>query len=184
MAALASDIDRRASKRLSQVRHRYSYTGIGPKRKRTVLSSVSPPAGTTLQVERGDVPYLAEDTIELPTEPASAGRARDFVRDRLRRSCHDALEDAALLCVSELVANVSVHTDSPQCLVTVKQAERTVTIEVTDESGELPAMEAPSLGAEHGRGLRIVDAVAGAWGVTRSPDRRKSVWVRLCDSAG
>ncbi len=130
-------------------------------------------------MERGDVPFQAEETIRLPAEPASAARARRFVRDFLRRSPHRALEDAATLCVTELVANVSVHTDSTECLVTVRDAAGDVVIEVTDGTRDLPAPESPSRYSEHGRGLQIVEALAGEWGVRRSSEHCKSVWLRL-----
>lgn len=126
---------------------------------------------------------MAEETIELPAEPASAARAREFVRDRVRRSRHGSLEDPALLCVTELVANVSLHTDSPQCVVTVREAPEAITIEVTDDAGQLPSMGPASSQSEHGRGLRIVDALAREWGVRRRADRRKSVWVRLSEGS-
>lgn len=130
-------------------------------------------------MERGDVPYTAEELIQLPAEPASAARARAFVRDRLHRGRHRALEAPALLCVTELVANVSVHTDSCECVVAVRDTTDSVLIEVSDQTSELPTMRPVSLQAEHGRGLQIVDALAREWGVRHSPGRCKSVWVRL-----
>lgn len=130
---------------------------------------------------RNAAPYRSEESIRLPAEPASAAVARTFVRDMLRRSNHASLEDAALLCVTELVANVSVHTDSTECLVTVKDTDEDVMIEVTDETLEVPVVEPTSNESEHGRGLRIVEALAGDWGVLRRPDNGKSVWLRLCD---
>lgn len=130
---------------------------------------------------RGDVPLQAEETIHLPAEPASAALARAFVRQFTRRSSHRALEDVAVLCVTELVANVSIHTDSGECVVTLKDAPGDLTIEVADAAIELPAVEAASPWAEHGRGLQIVAALAGEWGVRRSSEQSKAVWLRLCD---
>lgn len=121
------------------------------------------------------------ETIRLPAEAASAAAARRFVRGMLHRSHHGSLEDAALLCVTELVANVTVHTDSSECLVTVRSATRDVTIEVSDAATEMPAMEPAPLYAEHGRGLNIVDAVSCEWGVSPGAGRCKSVWARLCE---
>ena len=134
-------------------------------------------------MERRPVPYTAEELIELPAEPASAGRARAFVRQRLRAGRHLALEAQALLCVTELVANVSEHTESCLCVVAVRGSGDALMIEVTDGTPELPAMGPVSLQAEHGRGLQIVDALAQEWGVRQGRGRCKSVWVRLADDA-
>lgn len=87
-----------------------------------------------------------------------------------------------MLCVTELVANVSAHTNSAECAVTLRDAPRDLTIEVADVSTDLPAVETVSPWAEHGRGLQIVDALAGEWGVRRSVGHSKAVWLRLCDS--
>lgn len=86
-----------------------------------------------------------------------------------------------MLCVTELVANVSVHTDSAECVVTVKDEPGDLTIEVADDTVDLPALEAVSPYAEHGRGLQIVAALAGEWGVRRPSEQSKAVWLRLCD---
>ncbi len=100
----------------------------------------------------------------LPAEPASAARARDFVRSLLRSSRHRALEDAALLCVTELVANVAVHTRSRQCVITLVDEPDDVLIEVADEAAEPPVLRGRMSGAEHGRGLFIINALAGEEG--------------------
>lgn len=137
--------------------------------------------GTTESVGRDNVSPSAEETITLPAEPASAALARTFVRDFISRSSHRALEDAALLCVTELVANVSAHTGSAECVLTVRDAPGELTIEVCDDTHELPAVESAPAFAEHGRGLRIIAALAGEWGVRRYSDHHKAVWLRLCE---
>lgn len=131
-------------------------------------------------MERPDVPTSAEESITLPAEPASAARARQFVRDSRSLAAHASLEDAALLCVTELVANVSLHTHARLCRLTISDCDEGLTIEVgDDEPDDLPVVEPVSFESEHGRGLRIVDALAGEWGVHRWPDDGKSVWFRL-----
>lgn len=127
-----------------------------------------------------DVPEAAEETIVLPAEPASAARARDFVRRLIRRSRHRELEEAAVLCVTELVANVAMHTDSAECTVTFVEEPGDILIEVADHDRSEPMMERPGRMAEHGRGLRIIDSLAGEWGFHRSRGDGKSVWLRLC----
>lgn len=123
--------------------------------------------------------HVPQTTIVLPAEPASAARAREFVRDLVRQSHHQGLEDAAVLCVTELVANVSLHTDSTECAVTVVDEPEDILIEVADGDGSCPTLEHPARLAEHGRGLGIVDALAGEWGVEPCREAGKSVWARL-----
>lgn len=132
--------------------------------------------------ERDGVPDTAGKTIVLPAEPASAARAREFVRSLLRSSRHRGLEDAALLCVTELVANVAIHTHSPRCVITLVDEPDDVLIEVADEEFERPVMRTAMSGAEHGRGLFIINALAGEWGVRGRDGDGKTVWLRLCDA--
>lgn len=130
-------------------------------------------------MERPDVPAPAETTITLPVEPASAARARRFVADAIRASGDARLEDEALLCVTELVANVTVHTDSNWCTVTVVDQPDELLIEVADEAPKLPKLDPSPPGADHGRGLQIIDTLAGEWGVRRRADHGKCVWLRI-----
>lgn len=107
--------------------------------------------------------------------------ARDFLKGLLSESRHVRLEDSALLCVTELVANVARHTASSACLVRVVDEPEDLLIEVIDESPELPVMNPTPADSEGGRGLRIIDALAGQWGVRSNPGDGKAVWIRLCD---
>jgi anti-sigma regulatory factor (Ser/Thr protein kinase) len=131
-------------------------------------------------MERVGAPFPAEQIV-LPAEPASAARAREFIRGLLRTSRHRSLEDAALLCVSELVSNVSVHTGSHHCVVTVVDEPDDILIEVADEAPDIPRLARSGPETESGRCLRIVDALALEWGVKRENGSGKSVWLRLFD---
>ena len=124
---------------------------------------------------------MREQAIVLPAEAASAVQARQFIRECLRRNRRRrAIEDAALLCVTELVANVARHTPSGECVVKVVDENGGLTIEVIDDYGGIPVMsEARDPMEEAGRGLRIVDSLAGEWGVRALPGDGKSVWLRL-----
>lgn len=121
------------------------------------------------------------ETITLPAEPSSAARAREFVRGFLQLSAHRVLEDAALLCVTELVANVSCHTGSTSCVIRLVDEPEDLLIEVADEASAPPVMTSPPADSEHGRGLHIIDALAGEWGVRAHPGDGKCIWLRLCD---
>jgi signal transduction histidine kinase len=124
---------------------------------------------------------MREQAIVLPAELASAVQARQFVRDCLRRNRRRrAIEDAALLCVTELVANVARHTPSRECVVKVVDENGDLTIEVMDDYGGIPVIaKGRDPWGEAGRGLRIVDSLAGEWGVRLLPGDGKSVWLRL-----
>lgn len=130
-------------------------------------------------MERSDAPDAGEATIVLPAEPASAARAREFVRRRVSSSGHGELEDAAALCVTELVANVALHAQSPECVLTVVDEPEDILIEVADHDGEPPTLEPARRMAEHGRGMRIIDALADEWGVRQDNGDGKCVWLRL-----
>jgi anti-sigma regulatory factor (Ser/Thr protein kinase) len=131
-------------------------------------------------MERAPGPRDA-DGIRLPAEPASAAIARDFVRQQLRGTSHQDLEDAAILCVTELVANVARHTDCATCVVKVLDEPDDVLIEVIDEAPEAPIVRNTPPMADHGRGLQIVDALAGEWGIKDLRPAGKAVWLRLVD---
>jgi anti-sigma regulatory factor (Ser/Thr protein kinase) len=117
------------------------------------------------------------DTIRLAPLPKSVSEARRFVVEQtydLPRAVRDALE----LCVSELAANCVLHAAS-NFSVTVIRADG-VRIEVSDVgSGSVQPREVTDR-EFRGRGLRIVQALADAWGV--QPAERppgKTVWVQF-----
>lgn len=133
---------------------------------------------------------LRRDAFRLPRHPASVGLARLRVRDHMAAWGHAGRDrcvaDAELL-VSEL-ATLLVH-HGPlaerefEVAVTVL-AEGSCFIEVSDESDSGPELRgAPGLllglggDSGHGRGLRLVESVANAWGVWRRGPRGKTVWV-------
>jgi len=107
---------------------------------------------------------------------APAG-ARRQVDDMLSEP-DDPIADDVRLATSELVSNVVRHTDDggelrawdPRPVLPVR-------VEVEDRDPTLPRIpdEAPAIG---GRGLRVVDAVADAWGVEQLPNG-KVVWAEF-----
>jgi anti-sigma regulatory factor (Ser/Thr protein kinase) len=109
--------------------------------------------------------------------------ARGFVHDRLCSWGLDAITDDLELAASEIVTNALVHAGSD---VDVRLWAFTdhVRLEVRDSDSDPPVPSAPSLSeegksqAEHGRGLFLVDAVAGDW--NSSPNGRgRTVWLEL-----
>lgn len=81
----------------------------------------------------------------------------------------------AMLIVSELVTNSVQHAGG--CLSLDVQARgATVTIGATDGSAAVPSRrDADDAG---GRGLMLIEAVSGGWGVQKRPGGKR-VWVRL-----
>ncbi|PWS44838.1 hypothetical protein DKT74_10680 [Streptomyces sp. ZEA17I] len=95
--------------------------------------------------------------------------------------------EAAAHIVAELAANASTHGRVRgrdfQLSLTVR--EKTLRIEVTDTRGDsVPpgpgAVKAPEDdGAENGRGMLIVEALADHWGIAPGPVPRKTVWAEI-----
>jgi hypothetical protein len=54
-----------------------------------------------------------------------------------------------------------------------------VTITVGDSSSQEPSLQPEQPLALGGRGLRMIETLAGAWGITPRPEGGKDVWFRL-----
>ncbi|GGQ00506.1 SpoIIE family protein phosphatase [Streptomyces mutabilis] len=87
-----------------------------------------------------------------------------------------------LVAVSELVTNAVVHAGTDVEVVCRLEETGTLVVEATDHhpsraprSGD---QETPQETPEYGRGLRLVAALAEAWGITYRPGT-KTVWARL-----
>jgi anti-sigma regulatory factor (Ser/Thr protein kinase) len=118
--------------------------------------------------------------IVLPGVPESVREARAMVRREL--GAGDAAE-AAALCVSELATNAIAYTRSGlpggMFAVSVQAVPRGVVIRVRDQGARtLPVLADPEPGAEHGRGLLIVAAVAEEWG-TEPAATGRATWCRI-----
>jgi len=124
-------------------------------------------------------------SAELPGRPESAGAARALVRQILGEG-HPSAADATLI-VSELVSNAVAHTKSGQpggtITVAIEMSAQPpgVCIRVRDAGGPgAPAVAAATASSEHGRGLRIVTALATEWGSEHSGSGQVT-WCRLAD---
>ena len=120
----------------------------------------------------------AEVCARFPAEPGAARSARQFVADVLGRWGHaGSLLDNAQLVVSELATNAIVHA---RCAfwVEVRARGAGVRLSVRDESPARPMMRDGGQLAPSGRGLRLVAALAGDWGVDLDADG-KTVWADL-----
>lgn len=114
----------------------------------------------------------------LAAVPVSARHARAFVRVSLvdRSIPEPPLEDAVLL-TGELVSNALDHARAP-IRVRVVTGRQLVRIEVHDGSRDPPRLKQVPLDATNGRGLFLVERLADAWGVARTPEG-KVVWFEI-----
>ncbi|MFC5898959.1 ATP-binding protein [Streptomyces zhihengii] len=90
---------------------------------------------------------------------------------------------AAEQIVAEFAANAVTHGLVPGRdfrLGLTLRADGSVRVEVTDARGDrLPVAAVPGAGAESGRGLLLVAALADRWGVTPGPVPCKTVWAAI-----
>jgi anti-sigma regulatory factor (Ser/Thr protein kinase) len=120
----------------------------------------------------------AEETWHFAPDETAPGEARRLVADALGRTVHDpARLDDARIVVAELAANAVLHARSPFS-VSLRSDGSTIRILVRDRSHVTPVMRGSGLTTPSGRGMHLVAAVAGAWGVELAPDG-KVVWAEL-----
>lgn len=116
-------------------------------------------------------------TTRLPSDPRSAAAARQFLKQELGELYEDSLRDDALLLTSELVANAVLHAHTGVELSVVTGMD-TIHVEVADGSATVPQQRSPDVEDIGGRGLALVAALAGDWGVRLAPPG-KVVWFDL-----
>jgi anti-sigma regulatory factor (Ser/Thr protein kinase) len=113
----------------------------------------------------------------FPNHAASVALARRFTHEALD-DVDLAVSEEVVLMVSELVSN-SVRHAASDFTVAVDRRGDEITVNVTDGGSGRPALRAPALTDQSGRGLRIVQAFADSWGVTDSDGAGKTVWFRV-----
>lgn len=85
----------------------------------------------------------------------------------------------ATLLLSELVSNVVDHARTEFTVRVVASHDLVrVRVEVSDGSAVLPAVVDAAVDAERGRGLALLDQMAGSWGVDTRPDG-KTIWFEV-----
>jgi len=133
--------------------------------------------GTTTQASLLPPPP-AELVLRLWPRPSSCAQARHAVRTFcFAHSLQDLADDAELL-TSELVTNAIEHTGTLITVVAVSD-HGTLIVNVRDDgSAVAPIVDLAAPDAESGRGLQLVEALAGQWGTAVHGDG-KSVWFRL-----
>lgn len=114
----------------------------------------------------------------MPAVPASVRAARRFVTEVLADLPPDCLERLELM-VSELATNCVLHAGG-DFVIMVHRDRRDVRVEVTDAGDGEVRVRSPRATDPHGRGLRIVEALADEWGIApaQSPPGNR-VWLRM-----
>ncbi len=117
-------------------------------------------------------------TLVVEPDPAAVRQARAFVRSRCRAAGieTDACENAVLL-TSETVTNAFTHGRSG-ARITVTIGTRAILVEVGDDNSRHPQRVEQDADALDGRGLAIMDILAGSWGV-RDDRYGKIVWFEI-----
>jgi anti-sigma regulatory factor (Ser/Thr protein kinase)/anti-anti-sigma regulatory factor len=133
---------------------------------------------STALAHAADDPHWHREEVDLPQDVSAASRARQLVRDVCARWHVRDLSDDATLLASELVTNAIRHAQSaPHLRVALRPRE--LVVAVSDSDPTPPRMGRNDPEAPGGRGLRLVDTVASAWGVERNPTEGKTVWCAL-----
>ncbi|MFF9757304.1 ATP-binding protein [Streptomyces sp. NPDC014344] len=168
---------------------------------RSAASAVLP-AGGAGAGPFGPLPAVPhEDGPPLSTVPAAAphaavsiacsgeglARARSFIRDTLGDWSLRQCSDDATLVMTELAANAVTHAASrcpgePAVRLGFRLEPAHLLLTVSDPDDHPPVRHSPGGDAvleEHGRGLRIVDALSEAWGWFPAVPAGKTVWARL-----
>ena len=110
----------------------------------------------------------------FPASPASIPVVRRMVAEAVP---DPVLAATAELLISEVATNAVRHAATP-FEVTIWVAPTRLRAEVVDSSATLPVLRSAGSSDERGRGLRIVDTLASAWGV-EPRGQQKAVWFEL-----
>ncbi|MFC8789442.1 ATP-binding protein [Streptomyces cinereoruber] len=119
----------------------------------------------------------------LSSTPRGARLARLLAVEWLREyELPYGTTEAAAQLVAELATNAVTHgrVAGRDFRLALRLSPEVLRIEVTDTRGDaLPRPQQPCREDESGRGLLLVDALAGRWGVAPGPVPQKTVWAEL-----
>ncbi|MYW68411.1 ATP-binding protein [Streptomyces sp. SID8379] len=120
----------------------------------------------------------------LPRHARSVGRARHLFREQAASwALPQEVAETAELLLSELMTNAYRHAKTPAGREIWARAILTrdrLRVQVTDASDVLPAPRTASSEEESGRGLALVEMLAGEWGAEpRQEGVGKVVWFEL-----
>jgi anti-sigma regulatory factor (Ser/Thr protein kinase) len=118
------------------------------------------------------------DGLVVPSVPRSVSLARRFAIARCVALGRDDAVDTVALLVSEVATNAVLHAYGAALRVQVLDRGARVRVEVSDGSPVLPVQRRALAGAEDGRGLALLEALALAWGVKPRPGG-KTIWFEV-----
>lgn len=117
--------------------------------------------------------------FDVRIDPASARRAREFLRQAKCEAHQARVLDRAELLTTELVTN-AVRYGGPPILVEVTcEGTAGMKVEVRDGSDDEPVLKDAAPLDESGRGVLLVDLLSDEWGVDQRPGDGKAVWFAL-----
>jgi PAS domain S-box-containing protein len=151
-----------------------------------VLAALLPGSGepaddVTLLLARTPAAPLASAQTTLRPEPQQVAAGRRFTYDTLTAWQQTELAHTACLLVSEILTN-AVHHARQTIGLRLHHTAREIVAEITDDSAQLPQLTLPAPADESGRGLTLVEALAGTWGA-RPSSTGKTVWFTLATGA-
>ncbi|MGW7519638.1 ATP-binding SpoIIE family protein phosphatase [Streptomyces sp. NPDC054796] len=114
-------------------------------------------------------------------EPDRIAEARHQLQGLLYDWTSEDQIDGAVLMLSEMLTNVLVHTDGDALMVAEisgPRGHRLLRVEVADNSDELPHRRQPGELASSGRGLVLMEMLAGSWGVDPRGEG-KCIWFEV-----
>lgn len=115
---------------------------------------------------------------ELMADPRHFGRVRRTITAFARHWGWGELIDPAVMCATEMLANVQRHAGSDECVLLLQSTPSGLRVVVSDDSHDLPVVREPDWSAESGRGMFLLSKTADAWGV-EATDSGKDVWVEF-----
>jgi anti-sigma regulatory factor (Ser/Thr protein kinase) len=143
----------------------------------TVLLGLRWPAPAELRMARTEVPVIVRR--QFSNDPASVREARRFVIDTLA-PLDATYEQAVAVMTSELATNAIRHSGAPEFVVSVEMGETYFEVSVTDRGVGTPHVRTPGPTEPSGRGLQLVENLAGNWGIRHSDDGlAKTVWFQI-----
>lgn len=159
-----------------------------PSQTRASTAPALQPATTKASAER---PAMAAATTSpaaaghlawsrtFPADPAQVPQARRFLSAILDGS---PAADDAVLCLSEIATNATLHSDSRkpggQFTVRAQIHDGRLRVEVCDEGGPW-TQPVRSRGGQNGRGLLIVAALAAGWGRAGDSESGWRIWFEM-----
>ncbi|WP_256789972.1 ATP-binding protein [Frankia sp. AvcI1] len=115
---------------------------------------------------------------ELPYLPSAVPQARRVLREGMRMAhLPEDVRSTAELLVSELVTNAVKYGEPPLWLL-IEMRPGLIHASVSDTSTVLPQRRTAAPDAEGGRGLLVLDALAGSWGTVMA-ESGKYLWFDL-----